>query len=326
MIFVTGGTGFLGKTLVKTLLQQGYGVKLLARPTSNTSFFGDAPNLKIARGDVLNAPSVEEAIQGCDVVVHAAALFRFWGRVEAFGDTNIVGTHNVLQAAARRNVQRLIHISSIAVAGAPPAGTVITEATPPHPVDPYQQSKLGAEKVVQSYHQTFGLDTVILRLGALYGPWSRYAFNRLFFEEFLRGWRVQVEGGRHLTFPCFVADAAQAIASAITAGRSGEIYNICGPSVSHRALNETISRLAGKSNWRLNTPKWLMLALAQLMEWFSVLTKSEPYYPLNLKPYVFSDWVVDSQKAQNELGFTPTPLEEGVRQTLDWYRQIGVGG
>ncbi len=324
MIFVTGGTGFLGRTLVPELLACGHRVKMLVRPTSNLAPFAGLSGLQIATGDITDPASVERAMQGCDVVIHAAALFRFWGRVEAFGDTNILGTDNVMRAAVRNGVRRVVHISSVAVVGRPPAGSLITEATPPRPVDPYQQSKWGAEQVVQSFHQSFGLNVVILRLGALYGPGSHYAFNRLFFEEFLRGWRVQVEGGRHITFPCFVKDAARAIETAIRRGRNGEVYNICGECLSHRVLNERISRLAGKSNWRLNTPKWLMLALAQGMEWLAALTGREPFYPLNLRHYVFADWRVDNSKAKRELGFQPTPIEEGIRQTLDWYRSLGL--
>jgi dihydroflavonol-4-reductase len=323
MIFVTGATGFLGKSLVQELWAQDYRLRILARPTSDTSFFKEMSGLEIVPGDITDPPSVEQAIQGCEVVVHAAALFRFWGKPQHFYETNIAGTRAVLQAVANQGVRRFIHISSIAVVGEPPYGTVITEETPPNPLDPYQKSKLASEKLVQDYGQDFGLATVILRLGALYGPWGHYAFNRLFFEEFLRGWRIQVEGGRHVIFPCFVKDAARAAEAAIRLGRGGQIYNVCGDSISHKEANEIISRLSGKSNWRLNTPKWLMIGLAQVMEWLAVLTGTEPYYPLNLKPYVFSDWIVDRSKAQHELGFCPIPFEEGAKQTLDWYKRIG---
>jgi len=325
MIFVTGATGFLGRALVRELLACGHRVKILARPTSDIAPFAGLSRLQVATGDITDPASVEAAMQGCDVVIHAAALFRFWGRVEAFGDTNILGTDNVMRAAVRHEVRRVVHVSSVAVVGHPPPGSIITEETPPRPVDPYQQSKWGAEQVVRSFHQSFGLNVVILRLGALYGPGSRYAFNRLFFEEFLRGWRVQVEGGRHITFPCFVGDAARAIEAAIRRGRNGEVYNICGECLSHRELNRHISRLAGKSNWRLNAPRWLMLALAQGMEWLSAFTGREPFYPLNLRHYVFADWMVDNSKAKRELGFQPTPIEEGIRRTLDWYRSLGLG-
>lgn len=324
MIFVTGATGFLGKPLVLELIQQGYEVRILTRPSSEVGFFENLARVEIVQGDILDPPSLEQAMQGCQVVIHAAALFRFWGQAQSFSDTNVTGTENVLQAACRLGVTRFVYTSTIAVAGEIEPGTVITEKTSPNPVDPYQASKLRSEQVVQHYHRQCGLNTVILRLGALYGPYSRYAFNRLFFEEFLRGWRIQVSGGRHIIFPCFVADAARAIEAAIRLGKPGQVYNISGWSISHRDLNRLISRQAGRLNWRLNLPKEAMIATASLMELVAKLIKKEPFYPLNLKTYVFQDWYVDISKAQKELGFQPTPIEEGIRQTLAWYDQLGI--
>jgi dihydroflavonol-4-reductase len=324
VIFVTGATGFLGKAVVTELLQQGYQVKIFVRSTSDTTFFEQMSGVEIAIGDVLDPASIAQAIQGCCVVVHAAALFRFWGKAEIFEDTNVIGTENVLRAALDGGLRRVILISSIAVIGTPQPDTPITESTPPNPVDPYQKSKLHAERVAQRYQREFGLEVIILRLGALYGPWGHYAFNRLFFEEFLRGWRIQVERGQRITFPCYIKDAAQGVERAIRLGRSGEIYNICGTSISHKGLNYLISQQAGKSTWRINMPKWLMITTANLLELIAVLTKREPFYPLNLKVYVFQDWIVDSNKAQKELGFHPTPIEEGVRQTLAWYGSLGI--
>ena len=324
MVFITGATGFLGKWLTRQLWQQGYRVRILARPSSDTAFFRALVGVEVVTGDIQKEASISAAMAGCQVVVHAAALFRFWGKVEDFEATNVAGTAHVLEAARRQNVQQIILISSIAVIGAPQPGSVITETTPAIPSDPYQQSKYQAEQVARRYIQEHKLKVVIVRLGALYGPGGRYAFNRLFFEEFLRGWRIQVEGGQRITFPCFVSDAAQGIEAAIRRGKRGEIYHICGQSLSHKRLNLLISQAAGKSTWRINMPKWVMLTTARLLELLAWVTNSEPFYPLNLKHYVFQDWIIDCGKAKQKLGFQPTPIEEGIRQTLAWYAELGI--
>jgi len=324
MVFVTGATGFLGKAVVAELLRRGYQVRIFVRPSSEITFFQELDGVEIAVGDILDLASIERAIRGCNAVVHAAAYFRFWGRAEAFTNTNVRGTENLFQAATNQQVRRVILISSIAVIGTPEPNQIITETTLPKPVDPYQNSKWRSEQVAQRHQEAFALEAIILRLGALYGPGGRYAFNRLFFEEFLRGWRIQVAGGQHITFPCFVEDAAQGVERAIRLGKSGEIYNICGQSLSHKNLNYLISQLAGRSSWRLNMPKPVMIGAASCLELIAKLTHREPFYPLNLKAYVFQDWMVDSSKAQRELGFQATPIEEGIRQTLEWYRSIGI--
>ncbi len=221
-------------------------------------------------------------------------------------------------------MKRFIHVSSIIVVGPQPPGAIITESTPyaPYRGDNYARTKMGSEQLAISYAE-IGLPVIVLRLGALYGPWGHYALNRLVFEEFLRGWRVQVHQGRHVIFPCFVGDATRAVDAALAHGRTGEVYNICGESITQRDANETVSRLTGKSSWRINVPGNLMINLARLLEFIALFTKREPIYPLALVPYVFEDWHVCSDKARRDLGVEPVSFEEGARLTLEWYRSIG---
>ncbi len=324
MILVTGATGFLGRNLCEYLAGEGYALRALARPTSNTSFL-EALNVEIARGDVTDAAAVRAAIKGCDQVVHAAAHFRLWGPPEPFVKTNVEGTRHVLEAALAARVKKFVHISTIIVVGPQPPGVIITEDTPchPYPTDNYARTKLVGERLAQSYATEKKLPVVILRLGALYGPHGHYAFNRLFFEEFLHNWRVQVHQGRHIIFPCYVGDAARAIEAALKIGRNGEVYNISNESISHREANEIVSRLAQRSSWRINFPGWMMIEISKLLEFIALFTRREPFYPKNLEPYVFSDWTVDSDKARCELNFVPSTFTEGARHTLDWYRSIG---
>jgi dihydroflavonol-4-reductase len=217
-----------------------------------------------------------------------------------------------------------VHISTVVVVGQPPPGQTIDETTPCQPADPYQRSKLDGENLVRMFHKTTRLPAVILRPGAFYGPYGRYAFNRLFFEDPLKGLLIQVHGGRRLTFPVFVPDVARAIVAALKDGRPGETYNICGDPLPHREVNRVVSGLAGLPRLRLNVPAPGMLALARWMTRRAERTGREPYYPLTLANYVFYDWPVSSAKAQTELGFRPTPFAEGARQTLAWYAAEGL--
>ncbi len=323
MILITGATGFLGRNLCEHLIGRGYRLRALARPTSDTAFL-KALGIEIAAGDVRDVDSVRAAMAGCDTIIHAAARFRLWGPPELFEDVNLWGTRNVLATAYALEVKRFIHISTIIVVGPQPPGAVITETTPygPYPGDNYARTKMGGERLALSYAE-IGLPVIVLRLGALYGPWGHYAFNRLFFEEFLHGWRVQVHQGRHAIFPCYVGDAAAAIEAALTRGRIGGVYNVSGESITHREANEIVSRLAGKSSWRVNVPARLMINFARFLEFVALFTRHEPFYPLNLVPYVFEDWHVCSDKARRELGFVPLSFEEGARRTLEWYWSLG---
>jgi nucleoside-diphosphate-sugar epimerase len=257
--------------------------------------------------------------------VHAAGKFRFWGKRKDFFDVNLEGTKNALEAARQVGVERFIYVSTIAVVGAPRAGAVIDETYAPAPQDNYQRSKLAAERLTLRYHQEYGLPAIALRAGAFYGPGGRYAFNRLFFEDPLKGFPLQVHRGQRINFPVYIRDVAQGIDLALKRGRLGELYNISGPSISHRQANDVVDRLLGYRIWRFNAPAWMMLALARSWTWLARYTDREPYYPRNLSSYVFYDWKVSTEKAERELGFVPTSFEEGARATVDWYRELGVG-
>jgi len=322
-VLVTGATGFVGRNLCPYLVERGHRVRALVRRTSDHGFL-DGLGVEKAWGDLRDSGAVAAAVEGCRAVIHAGAVFRFWGRREEFWATNVEGTRNVLEAARRAGVGRFVHISTIAVIGKPPAEGLITEETPCRPQDAYQESKLEAERLVMRSGREWGLPVIVLRPGAIYGPWSRYAFNRLFIEDPLRGLAFRVHGGRHITFPVFVRDVAWAAEAALTRGRPGEVYNICGPCVTHHEVGETLERLIGRSIRWIPAPAWGMVALARVWTAVSRWTGREPYYPIGLYPYVFYNWRVSAEKARRELSYEPTPLEEGLRETVEWYEKMRV--
>ena len=321
MILVTGATGFLGHSLIPQLIATGEPIRVLVRPSSDIGFL-QGFDVEIAyTDDIANVEAALVAAQGCRAIIHAAGLFRFWGDYDSFAATNVAGTRAMLAAAHQVGAERFIYVSTVVVIGEPHPGDVIDESYPCEPQDPYQRSKLEAERLVRHYFQEFGLPTIVLRPGAFYGPWGHYAFNRLFFAEPLRGWRIMVDKGRHITFPAYVPDVARVIVQTLTRGRPGETYNIAGDSISHRQVYDLVSDAAGISRWRLNVPTSFVILLARAWTWLSRYTHREPFYPINMSHYVFADWVVNSDKARCELGFVPTPIETGIQKTVDWYRQ-----
>lgn len=323
-VLVTGATGFLGHNLVPVLLDAGYHVRAFVRRESDVSWLRGKP-IELVTGDVSDLSSVSAAAQGCRYVVHAAGRFRFWGTRSKFQNINVDGTHNTLEAARRAGVEKFIHISTVVAVGKPQQGRVIDEHHPLDPQDAYQRSKARGEDLANEAYRQHGLPVVILRPGAFYGPWGRYAFNRLFFEDPLHGLLIKVKRGRLLTFPVYIKDVAAGIVAALERARPGETYNLSGESITHNQANAIVSRLAGLTTFRFNVPRAGMVGLGWLMtQSANVITHQEPFYPLNLAHYVFHNWAVSSEKARRELGFTPISFEEGARLTLAWYRKMGV--
>lgn len=324
MIFLTGATGFLGCHLAQHLTAAGYALRTLVRPQSRTGFLQELGAELTVAADIQDREAVWEACRGCELVVHAAGHFRMWGNLCHFWETNVGGTDVVLRAALENGVRRVLLVSTVAVVGRTEPGRVVDEEHPCRPQDNYQRSKLEAERLALAYWRNCGLDVVIARPGALYGPWGRYAFNRLFFEDPLRGWRIMVDRGQRITFPAFAPDVARGIVLALEKGRGGEIYHLSGQLLSHRQANDAVSDAAGIRRRRLNAPSWPLLLLANVWTAASRYTGREPFYPRNLAHYVFQDWRVSSAKAEAELGFCATPFEEGARETVKWYREQGI--
>lgn len=319
-IFVTGGTGFLGRHLVPTLCRAGHSVRVLARQPDAHPWLTRLPRVEVVPGDVRDGDSVTRAVEGCSHVIHAAGLFRFWGEAREFEQTNVGGTENVMRAARDARVRRVIHMSTAAVIGHPEPGSVVDEQSPPHPADAYQRSKLAGEGIARRYWLQHGLPVIIMRPGAFYGPFGTYAFNRLFFRDPMRGIIMQVNGGRYITFPAYIGDVASAALLALERGQPGEVYNVCGEPLTHRQAFDIICA-EGKIRYpRITIPDWVGVVTAQVLTSIGRLTGKEPFYPLTLRSYVYNYWNVSSEKARRELGFTPISFREGVRRTLAWYR------
>jgi dihydroflavonol-4-reductase len=323
MILVTGGTGFLGRNLLPMLVAAGYHVRVVTRHPDEYPWLKELP-VEIIHADITDREAMFKAAEGCRFVVHGAGRFRFWGKQEQFEQTNVQGSNNVMDAALAAGVEKFIHISTIVVIGQPESTHEIDETHPAHPADAYQRSKLAAEQSALRHFTEKGLPVVILRPGAFYGPHGRYAFNRMFFEDPLRGLPVGVNGGNFITFPAYIKDVAQSVILAIEKAPPGEIYNICSQYLRHKEVDKILVEEAGISAFHLYFPGFIMIPFARLLTVLGNVIGREPYYPITLRSYIFNNWRVSTAKAQRELGFKPTPFREGVQETLAWYREIGV--
>lgn len=320
MIFLTGGTGFLGRHLVPMLCRAGLPVRVLTRRPQAHPWLHHYPQVEVVDGDLQDAASVERSIEGCNSVIHAGGMFRFWGDEKAFAATNALGTHNVLKAAKRAQVERFVHISTVAVVGQPDPNRIVDETHPALPSDAYQRSKWEAEQAAMQYFYDYQLPVVILRPGAYYGPLGQYAFNRLFFKDPMRGIIMQVNWGRYIIFPAYISDVAQGVLQGLERGRTGEVYNLCGDWISHKDAFDIVCKEANLHWPRLPIPGWLGINTARFLEALAVITQTEPFWPLNLRSYVYNSWRVSSDKARRELGFAPIDFREGARRTIAWYR------
>lgn len=321
---VTGATGLLGSHLVEALLQHGLPVRALVRPTSDTGHL-DRLGVEKAVGDLTDPQSLQQAMAGVAVVYHCASKVGDWGPWREFQRHIVDATANVVRAASDARVRRLVFISSVQVYGRPELHQPpITETSPLglglRRWEKYARSKIEAEKLVQRG----SVEWAILRPSWIYGPRDRQTLPRI--VNGLRVGRMGLIGrGEHLLNLVFASDVAQAAVQAgIRREAAGQAYNLSSPGeITQREWFDLITEAVGLPPVRRSlSPRWAYRA-----GWFSEVVgkliglRRSPYVTrygvgLMLRPTIYS-----SDKAKAHLDWQiATPVREGMRQTLEWYR------
>jgi UDP-glucose 4-epimerase len=172
-VLVTGGAGFVGATLVRRLVGAGYRVRVLDNLSTGDAAHLAGVDAEFIKGDIRDGDTLDDAVAGCGAVVHLAAAGSVTGSVAdpvANFEANVVGTFRVLDAARRHAVPRVVQAST--------GGALIGEATPPvderslpKPLSPYGASKLAGEGYAHAFAKAYGVRTVAVRFGNVYGPW-----------------------------------------------------------------------------------------------------------------------------------------------------------
>lgn len=259
LALVTGGSGFVGSHLTEGLVANGWRVRIFdARHPEDDWFAGlDPARVDVVTGDLRDAAALEQAAAGVDVVFHQAAIASVQRSIEHPQETvevNIGGTVNVLEAARKRHVRRVVVASSAAVYGDGPETPKI-ETLPVRPLSPYAVSKLAGEQLGAVYGHLHGLETVSLRYFNVYGPrqdpTSPYSgvISR-FVDAIGKGDRVTIYGdGEQTRDFVYVGDVVEANMLAASAkGASGTAMNIgSGRATSLNVLLQQLQRLADRS-------------------------------------------------------------------------------
>ena len=318
LALVTGATGFVGANLVAALTQTGWRVRVLHRSSSRLHAL-DGLTFEPALGDVLDRDSVQRALEGCQVVYHAAGVADYWrSSRERMFQVNVEGTRHVMAAALAGGVPRVVHTSSAAALGIPPLGRPATEAqtwnVSPNRF-PYGHSKHLAELVVQEYVAQ-GLPAVIVNPTVILGPRDvNLGSDSLIVGVYKRQLPFVLPGGVNVIG---VADVAAGHLLAAARGRVGERYLLGGQNVSVPAFARLIGEVIGVPAPTLVLPRVSVAPLAALTGLASrvspwPLPVTADLIRLGAEPFYF-----DPSKAIRELGLPQTPLRQVVQEAFDW--------
>ena len=319
---VTGATGKVGGATARALLARGDEVRALVRDPARAAELLPS-GVELVAGDVTDPPSVAAAVAGCDLVFNAAGLPEQWVRDEGIFDrVNARGTENVIRAARDAGVRRAVHTSTIDVFHAEPGGHMDESQLADYPKGTaYERSKQRAEELALAARGD--MELVMVNPAGVYGPTRASSMgidDDLFAPLVRRRLPALPPGGMGVCFDGGVA-AGQLLAA--DRGRDGERYILCDRHVSMRELAEAVVEAAGRGRVPITVPAWLAKGLAAAGDGIGRATGLRPLLPRGQLIFLLWDAWPDSTKAQDELGWEPTPLEEGIRASV---AAIDAGG
>jgi nucleoside-diphosphate-sugar epimerase len=319
-VFVTGGTGFIGGEVARQLRARGDEVACLVRSPEKASKLTEL-GCELVSGDLGDAEALRNGMQGCDGVVHAAAMYEVGIPAKqhpAMYEANVRGTERVLQAALEVKVPKIVYVSTVGAFGNT-HGKVVDESYE-HPgkefTSYYEETKLEGHRIAKRMMLEEGLPAVIVQPGGVYGPGDTSQIADLLGEFF---------AGRLFLLPfpdlgiCLshVEDIAGGIVLALDKGTVGETYVISGPATTMREAIETVASASGRKAPKRALPTPVLKALTPIGPLVGKLAGQPP----NLRELISSGdgvtfWA-SYEKASRELGYAPRGMDEGMRQTLE---------
>ena len=325
---VTGATGFIGGNLVRELLSDGNEVRVLCRAGADLTNV-EGLEVEVTIGDLRDRASLDRAMEGREALFHAAALYSLWSPDPGeFVRTNVEGTVNILDAAKKAGVGRVVYTSTASVFGHWKGGPIPDESsrcTPDEIVDGYHRTKfLAEEKALEFCGQ--GLDLVIVNPTAPVGPWDpKPTPTGRIVLDFIRGrMPAYINTGINIVD---VRDVARGHIMAYERGKKGERYILGNQNVTLKELFGVLGDVTGMSAPWVKLPYGLAMTLAQMEHLFSVkLLSKAPRIPVSGVRMARYPMYFDCTKAVLELGMPQTPIEEALREAVSWFRCRGAVG
>lgn len=322
---ITGASGFIGGHLAARLVQEGWHVRCLVRASSDTSRL-ERLGVESAIGDLQAAESLRSATDGCGVVFHCGALVSDWATVREISAVNVVGTQNLLSAAARATVKRFIHFSTTDVYGYRGRVTIDESYEARRFSSWYAQSKRNAEQRVWHASRRDGFAAVVLRPATVYGPGSREVIGEI--ARALRaGNMLLIDGGAAVAGLVYVENVVDAaLLAAVHDSAPGQAFNVTdGLGITWKEFIDDLASGIGSRPARWSLPFPVANGLAFGLEYgYRALRKavrlhSRPLLSRQAVHVLGNHQRFSNEKIRTQLGWSPrTSYADGLAKTLAW--------
>ncbi len=319
--FLTGATGFLGSHVLRLLRLRGDRVRILARNSSRKTNI-EGTDGEIVIGDLKDSMSLLRCIQGCRIVYHVAADYRFWSRdPQEIYDSNVAGTRNLLSACCEAGIERIVYTSAITTIGLRRDSLLADERSPvslDDMIGHYSRSKYMAEQVALEFAAS-GLPVVIVNPTTPVGAGDiRPTPTGRVILDFIRG-RMPAYVDTVLNI-VGVEDVARGHLLAEERGRIGERYILGGEHWNLEEVLDALARIGGRRTPRIPIP-WILALLAAYMDEFAMgrVLRRHPFIPIDMVRSARRKMYVSSEKARKELGYEPRPVERALQEAVDYF-------
>ncbi len=324
-VFVTGGTGFVGASVVRELLAGGAEVRVLARRNSDRRNL-EGLNVEVIEGDLDDVALLTRAMADCEWSFHVAAHYSLLRRDrEAIYRANVEGTRHILQAARAAGIKRLVHTSSVAAIGVPPDGEVADETfqtTVGELVSDYKKSKFLAEQLAREAARE-GLPVVIVNPSTPIGPYDvkPTPTGDIVLRFLQRRMPAYVDTGMNLIH---VRDVAIGHIRAAEKGRVGERYILGHRNMTLKEILDILAAITGLPAPTRRLPHWLPIVVGAVDELFlSRLTGKLPTVAFDSARMAAHPMYYDATRAVTYLGLPQTPIETALQEAVTWFRDHG---
>jgi len=322
-VFVSGATGYIGIQLVKRLAHSGFQVHALYRSEPKAELIR-FEGVTLFKGDILDKQSLAMAMKGCSQAYHVAAYAAVWAKdPKLFFRYNVEGTLQVIDAARTAGTKRMVVTSTAGILGP-------SEREPVHEGSPvpssfftlYEASKYEMEQRIKNELNS-DLEIVLVNPTRVYGPGILSKSNglALLIKKYISGkWRFIPGDGERSGNYAYVEDVVNGHLLAMEKGRSGERYILGGEELSYNLLFEHVREASGVRFRLFHLPLQLLFVAAGVMMLVSKLSGKPPLIVPSWVRKLTHNWVVSSEKAIRELGYSPIPAREGIEKTVHWVR------
>lgn len=325
MVVVTGATGHIGNALVRELVAHGEKVRALVLPQEPVSSI-EGLGIDLVYGDVRDYRSLVRAFFGAEVVYHLAGIVAIGtGKKRLLKEVNVDGTRNVVNACMDLGISRLVYASSIHAFKEPPKGTPILETKDfdARKVEgDYAKSKAEATKIVLDAVAS-GLDAVIVHPTGVIGPYE-YKLSNMgqLFVDFMRNRLYAIIDGAYDFVD--VRDVAKGMVLAARFGRKGENYILSGEQITVRNMMSALEEETGITAPRRVLPQWFAIATGFFAEIYYKARRQQPLFTSYSVSTLSSNSLTSHNKASKELGYSPRPLKETIKDTVSWLIPVHI--